>query len=183
MYGMIFEFLREYVVERHGGKETWQALIQKTTGSAYTIYFPVKDYPDQALVDIVVAASDALDLPVPAVLEDFGTFVGPRLISYYDMYVTGDNRSTFDIIHRAGSSIHDAIHRHNPDRKPPSLQGEVISKNVMVVHYQSHRKLCDVVKGIIRGLGDHFREKLEIQHTQCIHDGAKKCLFRVERFP
>ncbi len=27
MYGVIFDFLREYVIERHGGKDTWQALL------------------------------------------------------------------------------------------------------------------------------------------------------------
>ncbi len=181
MYGMIFEFLREYVIEKHGGKETWRALVKETTGNPHKIFFPVKDYPDEALTDIAVAAANALSLPLSAVLEDFGTYVGPRLVSYYSMYVKGNNTSAFHIIDQAGSSIHDAIHRHNPDRKPPLLYGVKESDEVMMVHYKSHRKLCPVVKGIIRGLGEHFGETLSIQHTQCIHRGADECIFRVER--
>ena len=28
MYGVIFAFLRNYVIERHGGLETWNALLK-----------------------------------------------------------------------------------------------------------------------------------------------------------
>ena len=49
MYGMIFDFLREYVVERHGGKETWKALLDDND-YGYKIYFPVKEYPDEEIV-------------------------------------------------------------------------------------------------------------------------------------
>ena len=181
MYGVIFEFLREYVVERHGGKDTWSVLLKQATGSAYTMYFPVKDYPDEDIVKLAVTASKALGVPVDDVLEDFGTFVGPRLTKYYKMYIKGECSSTFHLIDLAGSSIHDAIHRHNPDRKPPLLYGVAQSSKVMLVHYKSHRKLCQVVKGIIRGLADHYGETLEIKQTECIHHGAQECIFRVEK--
>lgn len=179
MYGVIFTFLEEYVKERHGGEETWRTLLKATTGQAYKIYFPVKDYADEEIVALAQTAAEALNLTLPAVLEDFGSYVGPRLMSFYPMYLKGHDKNTFDMIIHAGKNIHDAVHRHNPERKPPQLSAHKESDNVLMVHYHSHRKLCHVVKGIIRGLGEHFKENLTIEETQCMYDGAGECVIKV----
>lgn len=180
MYGVIFDFLREYVIERHGGKATWEALL-KANGFIYKVYFPVKEYPDEDIVKLAVTASEALKLPLPVVLEDFGSYVGPRLLSFYSMYVKHAEWRTFEIVENAGSNIHDTIHRHNPQRNPPQLSGTRESDRVLTVRYKSHRKMCPVVRGILRGLGEHFHESLTIQETQCMHQGASECVMRVTK--
>jgi len=180
MYGVIFHFLHDYVVERHGGKATWQALLE-AQGYRYKVYFPVKDYPDEEIVALVETASKALDVPVPDVLEDFGHYVGPQLLSFYHMYVKDPNMKTFEVIETAGGSIHGVIHEHNPNRKPPRLSAERESDDLLIVHYQSQRKLCPVVRGIIRGLGDKFGERFDIDETQCMLHGADECVMRVTR--
>ncbi|MEN8178169.1 MAG: heme NO-binding domain-containing protein [Pseudomonadota bacterium] len=180
MYGVIFHFLREYVIERHGGKATWDALL-KAQGYKYKMYFPVQDYADEEIVNLVQTASKALNVPVPDVLEDFGSFVGPQLLTFYHMYVKDKNMKTFDVIEVAGGSIHDAIHQHNKNRKPPRLSAHREAPDVLMVHYQSHRKLCPVVRGIIRGLGEKFNEKFDIKETQCMYDGADECVMRVTK--
>ncbi len=180
MYGVIFHFLQEYVIERHGGRETWDALI-KAQGYKYKMYFPVKDYADEEILNLVQTASTALNAPIPDLLEDFGSFVGPRLLTFYHMYIKNKNMTTFDVIEVAGGSIHDVIHEHNKNRKPPRLSAHRESSDVLIVHYQSHRKLCPVVRGIIRGLGERFDEKFDIKETQCMHDGADECVMRVKK--
>jgi len=180
MYGVIFHFLRDYVIERHGGKETWKALLTDQ-GYTYKMYFPVKDYPDEEIVSLVQSASKALKVPIPDVLEDFGSYVGPALLDFYHMYVKRENLNTFDVIELAGGSIHDAIHAHNPNRKPPRLSAYRESPDSLVIHYHSHRKLCPVVRGIVRGLGEKFGENFNIEETQCMHDNADECIMRVSR--
>ncbi len=180
MYGVIFHFLRDYVIERHGGQDTWQALLE-AQGYKYKMYFPVQDYADEEIVNLVQTASKALNVPIPDVLEDFGSYVGPRLLSFYHMYIKDKNMKTFDIIEVAGSSIHDVIHAHNKNRKPPKLSAHRESPDTLIVHYQSHRKLCPVVRGIIRGMGEKFNEKFDIQETQCMYDGADECVMRVTK--
>jgi len=180
MYGVIFDFLRQYVVEKHGGKETWGALL-KANGYNYKIYFPVEEYPDEEMVKLVSTASKALDLPIPVVLEDFGTYVGPKLTSFYGVYIKDESWKTFDVVEAAGNSIHDSIHSGNPKRQPPELSAARESDDLLVVKYRSHRKLCHVVRGILKGLGDQYGEQFEIDETQCMHDGADKCVMRVNR--
>ncbi len=181
MYGVIFSFLREYVEERHGGEKTWRTLLKATTGQAYKLYLPVVDYPDEEIVALAQTASEALGLPLPDVLEDFGSYVGPRLMSFYPMYLKNDVDNTFDMIIHAGANIHDTIHRHNPERKPPKLSAHKESDNVLIIHYYSHRKLCHVVRGIVRGLGGRFNEELSIKETQCMYHGADECIIKVTK--
>ncbi len=182
MYGVIFDFLRDYVIERHGGKSTWETLL-KANGYGYKIFFPTIEYKDAEIVALATTASKALNVPLNDVLEDFGSFVGGRLVTFYHMYITDKSWRTFDIIQNAGGCIHQSIHRHNPTRKPPLVAAERYDDNKIVIHYYSERKLCPVVRGIVRGLGIHFNEKFEITETQCMHHGADECVFEVIRQP
>lgn len=181
MYGIIFDFMRDYVIEKHGGSSTWSTLLKATGQSPYKIYFPVKDYPDQEIVALAVKASEALKLPLEAVLEDFGKFVGRRLITFYYMYIKNENFKTLDIIESAGTYIHDALHRHNPLRKPPVISAERVSADEVILHYTSQRRLCHVVRGIVAGMADHFGEEFKLTETQCMHTGADTCRFTVKR--
>lgn len=180
MYGVIFDFLRDYTIERHGGRDTWNALLGANGHSNHKIFFPTLEYPDEQIVALAQTASQALDLPLPVVLEDFGAYTAGKLLSFYHMYTDGVH-DTFGVIEKAGGSIHHAIHRHNPDRKPPALTAHRESDDFLEIHYRSQRQLCDVVKGIVRGLGERFDERFAINETQCMHDGASECIIGVKR--
>ncbi len=180
MYGVIFEFLRDYVIERHGGKETWHALLKANGHSVYKQFFPVAEYPDEEIVGLAQSAAEALQLPLPVVLEDFGAFTANQLLDFYHMYANPDWKS-FEVIENASGSIHDAVHKHNPDRKPPCIVARRDSNSLLIIHYQSQRQLCDVVKGIVRGLGERFGESLSLRETQCMHNGAEKCIIEVSQ--
>jgi hypothetical protein len=180
MYGVIFDFLRDYVIEKHGGEDTWKALL-KANGYGYKIFFPVTEYPDEEIVALAQTASEALDTPLPAVLEDFGAYVGNKLMTFYHMYAKDDGWATFDVIENAGGCIHHAVHKHNPLRKPPKLMAQRETNDLLVLRYQSHRKMCHVVKGIVRGLGERYGESFHIEETQCMHQGARECIMNVYR--
>lgn len=177
MYGVIFDMLRSYVIERHGGRATWDALLDEA-GIGYKVYFPVAQYPDEEIVKLATTASQMLKVPLPAVLEDFGKFVGPSLVTYYEMFVKPDWR-TFEVLENASAKIHDAIHRYNPKRNPPELRATRIDDRHLKLTYQSDRKLCFVAKGIILGLSDKFGERIEVRETQCMHNGAQRCHFEI----
>jgi hypothetical protein len=181
MYGVIFDFLRSYVIERHGGRDTWDALL-KEAGIGYKVYFPVAQYPDEEIVNLASTAARMLRVPLPAVLEDFGDFVGPSLVTYYDMFVRPEWK-TFDVLENASHKIHDAIHRHNARRNPPELRATRQGDDRMLLTYHSERRLCFVAKGIVRGLSKKYGEDIEVRETQCMHYGAERCHFEILRRP
>ena len=181
MYGVIFDLLRSYVIEHHGGRGTWDALLNEA-GIGYKVYFPVAQYPDEEIVLLANTAARMTKLPVTAVLEDFGRFVGPSLVTYYEMFVRPE-WTTFDVLENASYKIHDAIHRHNPRRNPPELRAYRHDDDRMLLTYQSDRKLCFVAKGIVQGLAKKYGERIELRETQCMHQGAERCHFEIVRRP
>jgi len=179
MYGVIFHFLRNYVIDNHGGKETWRALLA-AAGHKIDKFNPITEYPDTDVVELAKTASGMLKLPVATVLEDFGAYTGKQLVTFYRMYVK-PGWKTFDVIENAGSSIHQAINHYNETRKPPHVEAKRISDEQLVIRYISHRKLCPVVRGIIRGLGEHFGERFAVKETECMHKGHPHCIIVVQR--
>jgi Haem-NO-binding len=179
MYGVIFDFLRSYVMEHHGGRPTWDKLLEEA-GIGYKVYFPVTQYPDEEIVKLATTAANMLELPLTDVLEDFGKFVGPSLVTYYEMFVKPEWR-TFDVLENASSKIHDAIHRHNPKRNPPRLISKRVDESRMLLSYYSERRLCFVAKGIVHGLAAKYGEKVEVLETQCMHHGAERCHFEITK--
>ncbi|MGD8592783.1 MAG: heme NO-binding domain-containing protein [Gammaproteobacteria bacterium] len=179
MYGVIFHFLRNYVIEKHGGIETWRALLS-ANGHKIDNYNPITEYPDSDVIALAKTASEALNMPFAAVLEDFGAYTGKQLVTFYNMYVkTG--WKTFDVIENAGSNIHRALNQYNKTRKPPHIDAKRVSDDQMLIHYYSQRKLCPVLKGIIKGLGEHYEESFIIKETECMHAGHPHCTITVQK--
>ena len=179
MYGVIFHFLRNYVTENHGGKETWRTMLA-ATGHKIDNFNPITEYPDTDVIALAKTASVMLKLPIATVLEDFGAYTGKQLVTFYKMYVKAGWK-TFDVIENAGSSIHHAINHYNENRKPPHIEAKRVSEDQLVIRYISKRKLCPVLRGIIRGLGEHFDESFSIQETECMHSGHPHCTIVVNR--
>lgn len=53
----------------------------------------------------------------------------------------------------------------------------------MVITYTSRRRLCAVAKGIMRGVGRHYREELTIEETTCMLSGAAACTLIATKAP
>lgn len=176
MYGVIFDLLRDFVIERHGGRTTWNALLQEA-GFGYRIYFPVGHYPDEDMLTLAITASRMFKQPLPRVLEDFGHFVGPSLLSRYSMMIRPQWR-TFEVLENAGTHIYDAQRQH-AQRNPPQLRTVRHTPERMTLAYHSERKLCAMAKGIVRGLADHFGENIDIREIRCVFSGADHCEFDV----
>ena len=67
-------------------------------------------------------------------------------------------------------------------RRRPSIHGRpwtllAITVQTVTVMW----KMCHVVKGVIRGLGERYGESFHIEETQCMHDGANECILNVFR--
>jgi predicted hydrocarbon binding protein len=167
------------VIEKHGGIETWRALLS-ANGHKIDNYNPITEYPDSDVIALAKTASEALNMPFAAVLEDFGAYTGKQLVTFYNMYVkTG--WTTFDVIENAGSNIHRALNQYNKTRKPPHIDAKRVSDDQMLIHYYSQRKLCLVLKGIIKGLGEHYEESFIIKETECMHAGNPHCTITVQK--
>ena len=135
---------------------------------------PVQEYPDAEVVALVSAASTITGRPISAVLEDFGEFIAADLMKMYG-HLMKPHWKTIDVIENTEGSVHTVVRVKNPGAKPPHLKAIRVDKDEVLLMYTSPRQMCDLAIGIGKGLAKHFREKVHVNHTTCMHKGATRC--------
>jgi hypothetical protein len=172
MHGIIFTELRKYVDEKLGG-QAWGQLLG-AAGLKGRMYLPIQEYPDAEAVTLVTTAAQVTGIEAGVILEDFGQFIAPSLLGMYRTLVRPEWR-TLDVLEFTEDTIHRVVRQRNPGAKPPELKTQRLSPTELRLTYTSHRKLCHVAKGIVRGLAKHFGEEISIEETSCMHSGAAAC--------
>lgn len=177
VHGTIFAELKKFVDAKFGA-DTWKKLLEDA-GLGPKIYLPVQAYPDDDVAKIVGAASAKTGLAPAAILQDFGHFIAPDLVGMYRSLMKPE-WTTLDVIENAESTAHRIVRRDYVAAAPPYLHAVRTAPEQVTVTYNSARKLCDVAKGIVRGLAEHYRERVRINETRCMHRGASECVLVID---
>lgn len=178
MHGIVFGELKQYVTARLGDA-AWDGLLANA-GIGPKLYLAIQEYPDQDLAAILEAASGRTGLPVAALLEDFGDFIGPHLMRMYRMYIQPEWKA-LDVIEHTEERIHRMVRVQHKGARPPYLSTTRRSADEIVVHYASERRYCGLARGIARGIARHYGETLEITDLTCMHRGAPTCEILLRR--
>lgn len=178
MHGIVFSELKRYVDGKFGGS-TWATLLTKA-GLGSKLFLPTQTYPDQEIIAIAVAASQATGLEIPAILEDFGEFITPSLLKLYGLFVKPEWK-TLDLIENTEETIHKVVRMKNPGASPPQLKCQRTKPNEVILTYSSARRMCGLAKGIVKGLGKHYGEKVEVAESQCMLKNDPHCLISIRR--
>ena len=171
MHGRIFWEFRDYAEARHGAG-TWLKLL-KEVGLEEKVYLQ-QVYPDTEMVSLITAASALSGKTIPVLLEDFGEFLAPSLISMYGHLMKREWR-TLDIIEHTEATAHSAVRRAEAGAAPPFLRTKRLGQEDLTLIYSSPRKLCALAVGVAKGLGKHFQEDVTIQHSVCMLRGDAVC--------
>jgi hypothetical protein len=164
LHGIIHAELKNYVEARHGA-DAWKACV-KTAGLGHKMFLPISTYPDADAVAIVTAASQLTNTPVERILEDFGEFIAPNLLSMYQSLVE-PHWKTIELLLHTEDVIHRVVRLNNPGAQPPQLQFEQLGPNELKFYYNSPRRMAAVAKGIIKGVAKHYGQTVLIrEHKQ-----------------
>ena len=173
MHGIIFTGLKEFVVDTYD-KATWDRICDEA-GVGGKRYLPLSAYPDDDLVALVDAAVAISDLEQSALLRSFGRSIVPRLVDMYGIYID-ESWTGLELIANVEGTIHRALRGGDTlEYDPPAITATRVDDDVAVIRYGSSRGLCDVAKGLIEGIGDHYDESFDVYERQCLHDGAATC--------
>jgi predicted hydrocarbon binding protein len=78
--------------------------------------------------------------------------------------------------------IHEALRAKNlSEFAPPELSAERVGDDRVSITYASDRELCDLAKGLVRGIGAYYDEPLAVNEPACMHDGDPHCELVVTR--
>jgi predicted hydrocarbon binding protein len=171
---------QRFVIGRFG-RDTWPVLVARAEVGLPDALLPVDHtYPDESLMAMVPVASEMTGIAVPELLEQFGTAIAPALLRVYAPLISPAWR-TLDVIEHTERAIHRVVRQRRADAAPPELKVERTADDAISIDYRSHRRLCAVAVGIVRGLAAKFDERIQIEHRECMHRGDERCLIAVVR--
>lgn len=182
MKGIIFNELENMVTESFGA-EAWETAVRKTPlKTAGGLFIGPKSYPDEDLVALVSTASDLTGKPADELIITFGHYLFPRLLGRYPGAIQpGMNAKTF--LQSIDRVIHLEVRKLFPDAILPSFDYEDPAPDQLVMMYKSPRRLCPLVIGLLRGVSDHFNERIDYEKTSCLNDGDSHCRFELTFSP
>ena len=172
MKGIVFNIFSDLVTDNFG-LETWDQLIERTNPESEAIYTSAQVYPDEELVAYVTELSKITGTSAPELIRAFGKYMMHKFKSIHPEFLEGQDAKSFL------ASVHDVIHvevkKLHPDSLLPAFEYEDTSADVLTMIYSSERKLCALAEGLIDGVSEVFGQQIEINHPQCMHDGADSC--------
>lgn len=172
MKGVIFILLEKVVTEAHG-EGVWDALLEKSGASG--AYTSLGSYPDEELLGLVAAASEATGRPQGEILTWFGRKAMPLLRERYPDFFAR-HQSTIPFIMTLNEIIHPEVRKLYPGAEAPDFGFRRTGADELELEYRSKKKMCALAEGLIQGAADVFSERVTVQQTRCMHRGDDACL-------
>lgn len=176
MHGLIFSELKKYVETKFDAK-TWDALQEKA-GLRGNLYLASSVYPDSDLLSLITTACKMTGLALREILEDFGDFIAPDLIRQYSFLVKPE-WTLVDFLCNTEDTIHKIV-RFHPGVTPPHLLVRRVADDRVTISYDSNRKMCALLKGIVKGSARHYGKSVSIVESRCMLQGDPECTVHVQ---
>jgi hypothetical protein len=173
--GIIFNLLEDVVVDAFGDRG-WDELLDDAGLDG--IYTSLGSYDDAHIMALISAAGTAMGLPDGEVLRWFGERAIPGMALRWPHFFSV-HRSTIPFLRSLNSVIHPEVRKLYTGAYCPNFDFDSPADGSLVIGYRSPRKLCDLAHGFIFGAGEHYNEAVTVQHLECMHDHADRCVLAV----
>jgi Haem-NO-binding len=150
-------------------------------GQKDACYMHMAAYDDQITYDLVECASKVLSLTSDQVLEAYGEYwveyAGKTAYTHLMQAAGCDLRTFLSKL----NDLHLKVSFTMPHLRPPTFVCEEIDQWTLRLQYHSVREgLAPMIAGLIRGLGNRFDQKAEVEQTAWRKDvGYDEFLIRI----
>jgi len=172
----MFNELSRYADARKG-PGAWTA-IREAAGLPSDFFLITNDFPDEDFMALCAQAASRTGQSLEALLEDFGTFLVPGLLSIYGSLVN-PKWDVLSFLEYTEDVIHRAVRIAHTDARPPALKVVRTNEDEVTVIYRSPRRLCALACGIIAGVAQHYESPVQIHQDACMQRGDPECHIRV----
>lgn len=178
MKGIVFTTFND-MVEQKIGIDMWESLLDSVKPESGGIYTSIEDVPDQELFDMVTQLSNKTGTPVNELIEAFGQYLFHALAFKHSVF-TDEKPNLIEFLKSIENVIHKEVRKLYQNPNLPSIEWEQPEENTLILHYHSPRKLCHLADGLIRGAAEHYKTKIKMSQSACMHDDADRCTFVIE---
>lgn len=178
MKGMVFTSLAD-LVEDEFGVGAWNRALARIESVVDGAYVEADTYPSSEMLDLVGALVEELQVPADQLLDTFGQKL---FFDLYRLYPELVERHTelVPFLASVGTDIHEEMKILHVDAEVPDMSCELYDRNSMTMYYDSPRKMCLLAEGLVRGAAQHYGRKVELAHSECMHQGADRCKFEMK---
>lgn len=177
MKGVIFNVVEEFIIEGWG-EDVYDEIMEMCPVHSRGPFVAPGTYPDEHLVAIASAAAGKLGLPLADALRAVGTWGFPKLADQVSDLI--DRSAGFvAFLKSVDSVIHVEVRKLMPEAVTPRFTVESLDDDVITLRYQSNRKMCALMEGLLQGAADYFDTPIEYSQRECMHDGAEACVYTV----
>lgn len=176
MYGLIHDALQGHVVAS-AGDDVW-ARVLRAAGVEGAVFHGMTHYPDELTFRLVTAASAELGVATEELLRSFGRYwvidTAPR---HYGPLMSFTGRSFPEFLTNL-DRMHDRVATIYLNLQQPAFESERIDDRTLRLHYRSPRAgLAPFVVGLLEGLAERFRVRVEIEIERSRDGGAEHDVF------
>lgn len=160
MKGIVFTCFLEMVEDKFGIDMVDQIIDDSAipSGGAFTA---VGTYSHTEMVALLVELEKQVSIPIPQLLEAFGSFLFGKLATGYPAMLEGCSSSR-DLLLKLDGVIHVEVAKLYPDAELPRFHTTEMENGDLHMHYLSDRHLEDLAKGLLNGCFAHFGETVEL---------------------
>ena len=177
MKGIINKGIQEMVVAQYG-EGAWEE-IKNRAGCDEPFFAVSQGYPDEVTLALIEAAAGLTGTPAEDIMVEFGKFVLPNTVKrHYPTFFALAGNSARAFLLNMGR-VHEQVTRSMRDASPPRFEYEELPDGRLLMHYDSKRGLCHVLRGLILGVGLYFDTPLEVRELECMHKGGARCTMEV----
>lgn len=160
MKGVIANCLCEMVVNRFGQKK-WNNILIKSGLPANQQFYNHHDIDDAMILKVVGKTCEELGITLEQAADAFGdywmTVFAPK--KYYAFVLSHSSAKSFLL---SMDSVHTKV-TNSENANPPGFTFEELDKNRITMTYLSKRNLEVFWIGLIKGVGNYFKEKIDIK--------------------
>lgn len=179
MYGLVNKAV-EGLLKKDYGIEVWERVKAKANYSQDT-FISMKSYPDSLTYNLVMAASEELNVSPSDLLEAIGEYwvLFTAKEGYGDMLSAGGT-SLVEFLHNL-NMLHFRLGNMMPEMVMPEFDIAEENSNSLKLVYKSTREgLAPMVVGIIKGLGKRFNTPCTIDHIASFKNEKNEDHFMVK---
>lgn len=175
---MVNNAIKNMIVE-HYGEDQWEK-VQDHSKVDEDIFISMNANPDEPTYNMVVAASEILEIEVGSLLEEVGEYwllftAKEGYAEMLDMF--GNNMLEFlqNLNH-----LHSRVGSVMPEFQPPTFESEETKDGNILLHYHSDRPgLASMVIGILKGLSKKFNQPCTISKIATKGEGTDHDIFEI----
>lgn len=161
MKGVIVQCLAE-VVQGRFGKETWPACLRRAGIAPGQIILPGHDIDDATVLTLFKAVCEEGKITFEQAADAFGqhwvSIFAPRLYPHFYRGVTNARDFLLKM-----DTVHVITTQTVPNARPPRFEYSWTDGKTLLLRYVSERGLLDLLVGLIRAVGVHFNQPLQVE--------------------